>query len=67
MSVRNKVENHAAENRKTVINQKHACNDITLVRSKGGASDTVRARNIGLKEENGKRIWVGQGTTACEL
>ena len=39
---------------------KHACNDTTFVGSKGGASDTVRARNIGLKEENGKRIWEGK-------
>lgn len=33
--------------------QSHACNDITMLGSNGGASDTVFARNIGLREENG--------------
>lgn len=29
-----------------------------LLGSNGGASDTVRARNIGFKEENGTRTWM---------
>lgn len=33
--------------------QSHTCNDATLLGSNGGASDTVLARNTGLKEENG--------------
>lgn len=32
-----------------------ACNDIISAGLNGGASDTVRARNIGLKEEKGNR------------
>ncbi|BFG28075.1 hypothetical protein CerSpe_143490 [Prunus speciosa] len=37
--------------------RKCACNDIILLGSKGGASDTVLARNIGFKEESlGSRL-----------
>lgn len=38
----------------------HACNDITALESNGGASETVLARNTGLREENGNcicKIW----------
>lgn len=40
--------------------QSHTCNDITLLGSNGGASDTVLARNTGLKEENGTWIYERQ-------
>lgn len=36
---------------------KHACNDRILLESKGGASDAVLARKIGLSVENGRRIY----------
>lgn len=34
--------------------EKHACNDTILLGSNCWESVTVRARNTGLKEENGK-------------
>jgi hypothetical protein len=41
---------------KEILKQSHACNDATFLGLNGGASDTVFARNIGLREENGNGI-----------
>ena len=50
------AENNEAERRgRDDDSEKHACNDTILLGSNGWASDTVRARNTGLKEQNGKR------------
>jgi len=57
-SLRNKNKCEISNKPKDI--QSHACNDTTMLGSNGGASDTVLARNTGLKEENGTRIYERQ-------
>ena len=38
------------------VNMLYTCRETMLCAAKGGASETVRARNIGLNEENGNFI-----------